>query len=273
MPSYDMKKFFDAVRKKPFGGSLTSGQVEGMEAIISTAPKSMPVEFLAYELATTYHEVNGTMMPIRENLNYSSAERIRSVWPSRFPTVASAQPYVNNPQKLAEKVYGNRLGNDNALEGWIFRGRSFVQITGEDNYERAEQRLGVELTDDPDVVLDPKISAQILHFGMTEGWFTGKKLSDYFGNGKEDPVGARKIINPDSNGSKIAAYYRDFLAALKAAKLDGEPIPSAPAPSLPEEPKKPIPVHGVGEDKAEEETSTASLAKFVAWVASFFRKG
>lgn len=277
MPTYDLKKFFDKVRRSPFRG-LSNNQVAGMEAIITTAPKTMPKEFLAYELATTFHETGEKMQPVIENLNYTKAETIRKTWPSRFPTLASAQPYVRNPQGLAGKVYGDRMGNDTALEGWLYRGRSFVQITGEENYERAEKRLGVELTDDPDKVLDPKISAQILHFGMTEGWFTGKRLADYFGNGRNDPVGARRIINPDSHGAKIAGYHRDFLAALNFAEMASEPVPELPAIVAQPEVQIPIPVHGVGEDKPTqavilpEEPTAASLAKVFGWLASIFSK-
>lgn len=78
---------------------------------------------LAYVLATVYAEVGSAFVPVRENLNYTSASRIRAVWPSRFPTNASAQPYVRNPEKLANNVYANRLGNGNAASGDGYRYR------------------------------------------------------------------------------------------------------------------------------------------------------
>jgi len=71
-------------------------------------------------LATAFQETGGKMQPIEKNLNYTSATRIRQVWLSRFSMVAAAQPYVRNPQALANKVYGGRMGNTGVNYGWLF---------------------------------------------------------------------------------------------------------------------------------------------------------
>ena len=68
-----------------------------------------------------------------ENMNYS-AERIMQVWPSRFKTIAEAKPYARNPQLLANKVYGGRMGNTNPNDGWLFRGGGFIGLTGREVY-------------------------------------------------------------------------------------------------------------------------------------------
>lgn len=90
-----------------------------------------------------------------ENLNYS-ASRMVQVWPSRFPTVASAEPYAHNPQKLANKVYngrmGNRLGSD---DGWNFRGRGGSQTTGREGYMRVKKQTGLDVLNNPDILIDP----------------------------------------------------------------------------------------------------------------------
>lgn len=83
-------------------------------------------------LATILHE-SGQFSIKEENMNYRAA-RIHDVWPSRFPTIQSAIPYEHNPQKLANKVYGGRMGNDVTNDGWMFRGRGFIQITGKESY-------------------------------------------------------------------------------------------------------------------------------------------
>lgn len=83
-------------------------------------------------LATILHE-SGEFAIKEENMNYRAA-RIHDVWPSRFPTIQSAIPYERNPQKLANKVYGGRMGNDAINDGWMFRGRGFIQITGKESY-------------------------------------------------------------------------------------------------------------------------------------------
>lgn len=83
-------------------------------------------------LATIIHE-SGEFSIKEENLSYS-AKRITEVWPSRFPILAAAVPYTKNPQKLANKVYGGRMGNDTINDGWTYRGRGAIQITGKESY-------------------------------------------------------------------------------------------------------------------------------------------
>lgn len=73
---------------------------------------------------------------MRENLNYS-AEGLTLTWPKRFPTLDSARPYHRNPEKIANKVYGGRLGNgpESSGDGYRFRGRGYIQLTGKSNYQ------------------------------------------------------------------------------------------------------------------------------------------
>jgi len=103
--------------------------------------------------AQTLHETQGYAKLI-ENLSYS-AERLLDVWPRRFPTMQDALPYARNPRALANKVYGGRLGNLNAEDGWIFRGRGFLQITGRSNYQRVSDLLGRDFVRRPDDTLLP----------------------------------------------------------------------------------------------------------------------
>lgn len=84
-----------------------------------------------------------------ENMNYSAA-RLHAVWPSRFPTVASALPYAHNPQHLANKVYGGRMGNTGPDDGWIYRGSGPLQHTGKSEFERIKRRTGVDVLTHPD---------------------------------------------------------------------------------------------------------------------------
>ncbi|MGZ3277298.1 MAG: glycoside hydrolase family 19 protein [Caulobacteraceae bacterium] len=109
-------------------------------------------------MAQNYVESAG-LTRLEECMNYS-AERLVQVWPGRFPTVAAAAPFAHNPRALAERVYGGRMGN-RAGEGWLFRGRSFNQLTGRDNYGQMESWTGVPLTANPDLALQPAIAARI----------------------------------------------------------------------------------------------------------------
>ncbi len=97
---------------------------------------------------------SGRLTILDENLSYRSAQRLRAVWPMRFPTVASAEPFVNNPQKLAEKVYGGRFDNRPG-DGWRYRGRGLVQLTGRTAYREIGRKLGIDLENQPERASDP----------------------------------------------------------------------------------------------------------------------
>jgi predicted chitinase len=133
--------------------------------------------FTAYALATAWHETARTMQPIEE--------------------------------------YGKGKGRAYGPTG--FWGRGFVQLTWEANYAKARTKLGVDFVKNPKLAMVPKHAADIMVRGMLEGWFTGKKLADYFSATKNDPVQARRIINGTDKADLIASYHYKFLAALKAA--------------------------------------------------------
>ncbi len=97
-----------------------------------------------------------------ENLNYS-AERLTRVWPRRFPTLAAAAPYARNPQALANKVYGGRLGNVEPGDGWQYRGRGLIMVTGRDNYSLIERISGLPVVEQPQLLAErrPALLASI----------------------------------------------------------------------------------------------------------------
>jgi putative chitinase len=103
---------------------------------------------------------------LEENLNYKAATLMK-LWPKRFPTQEVANAYAGNPKKIANMVYANRMGNrDEASgDGYRFRGRGCIQLTGYSNYFHAGKALGVDLVMNPDLVATPKYAA------LTAGWF------------------------------------------------------------------------------------------------------
>lgn len=219
----DRKKFYEEYRK--VFGVLKQSNVDCLEAVFDEFDKhkeaSRDLEKKAYMLATIRHEVGADMVPIVENMNYS-AKRIMQVWPSRFKTLAEAQPYANNPQKLANNVYGNRLGNGPAStgDGFKYRGRGIgAQFTGKVNYIKFSKLFGVDLVNHPDLATDLELGAKILYKGSTEGLFTGKGLSDYITDRKVDYVSARRVINADvaRNGARIASDAEKFYNILNKA--------------------------------------------------------
>jgi putative chitinase len=90
---------------------------------------------------------------LEEDLSYS-AQRLCAVWPSRFPTLASALDYAHNPRALAEKVYGGRMGNTAPGDGWRYRGRG-PGLTGKANYADCASRTGLDLVNHPELASDP----------------------------------------------------------------------------------------------------------------------
>lgn len=120
-------------------------------------------------LAQVGHESN-QFTRVRESLYYTSAERIRAVWPSRFPTLASAAPFVKNEYALAEKVYNGRLGNNQPGDGYKFRGGGYLQNTGKDAYRRVSLAIfGDErMVKNPDLIQQPEVAlVSALHFWKT----------------------------------------------------------------------------------------------------------
>jgi putative chitinase len=107
-------------------------------------------------LAQCIHESAGLTV-FAENLNYSTAERIAAVWPSRF-NVSSAKPYARNPKALANKVYANRMGNGDEAsgDGYRYRGQGSLQGTGKDMFRKIGAILGVDLVAHPELIQSPQ---------------------------------------------------------------------------------------------------------------------
>lgn len=181
---FDKEPFYKAVRADLLGPTLSQNEVDGCEAILS-AFDGLPLSWCAYALATAYHETNRTMQPVREAYWLSEDWRKRN------------------------------------LRYYPWYGRGFVQITWERNYKRADDELalGGSLLSDPDRAMEPDIAARIMRRGMTEGWFTGRNLSDYLPERLgtvSDYEGCRRIINGADRAHTIAIYAMDFQQGLLA---------------------------------------------------------
>jgi putative chitinase len=106
-------------------------------------------------LAQLAHE-SAELRRTQENLNYSW-DRLRKVFPRYFRSDAEAQAYDRQPERIANRVYANRMlnGDETSGDGWRFRGRGPIQVTGRENYRKIGQALGINLESDPDRLLDP----------------------------------------------------------------------------------------------------------------------
>ncbi len=200
--------FFDYVRRAPFGGRLSQTQVEGLLAVLSAAETQGIIDdrHTAYILATAFHETGGKMEPVREGFARTDAGARRA-------------------------VAGRRYARPDAETGHVYYGRGLVQLTWKTNYRKVGEVLGLPLVANPDLMLDPAVSAKALVKGMADGLFTGRALHDYFGATTDDPVGARKIVNGTDKASLIAGYHRNFLDSIKAARERGERREAVGAPA------------------------------------------
>lgn len=167
-------------------GALSQSQVDGLDFLLTRLDSDPPasLEQAAYMLATVYHETAMTFEPVKEAYWVTpDAEAWRKANLSYYP--------------------------------WY--GRGYVQLTWEDNYIRAGDKLDEDLTTNPDDVMEPETSYEIMLQGMVEGWFTGVCLNDYICPGKTDYVGARKIINGTDKASTIAGYADKMAKCLQSA--------------------------------------------------------
>lgn len=187
--TFDREAYFNAVRDPLFQGALTQQQVDGQNVILAVweyeaggTPMS-DLRWLAYMLATVYHECATKMWPTTE---------------------------MGSDSYLQGKPY------------WPYIARGFVGLTWEDNYRKMSTILGLiddrDLVEHPEIALDSLISARIMCRGMAEGLFTGKRLNDYFNDTVDDPVNARRIINGNDKDDLIAGYHYTFLEALEASQ-------------------------------------------------------
>ncbi len=187
MIDLDRHIYFAEIRAR--FGRLTQGQVDGHTAILDGMALDRPlvdIRHAAYMLATTHHETDRTMQPIRE---YGRGR-------------------------------GKRYGAKGPHGGQVAYGRGYVQLTWPDNYARADRelQLGGALIADYDLAMDLGVAYRILSRGMLEGWFTGRRLSHYIHGAKCDYVNARRIINGTDRAAQIAVLARHFEAILRAAE-------------------------------------------------------
>ena len=201
MFTFNRKKFFDAYRTR--FGALTQNLVDAFEFLLAQIEQDARFgktdtdrRQIAYCLATFKWETAHTLEPIDEFGD-----------DARFNRLYGPQTRV-----------GKRLGNTQAGDGARFHGRGFVQLTGRANYSKAENLTGQPLLNNPPLAKDPMLAYQIAIQGMKDGWFTGKKLSQFVKNGQPpDYENARTIINGHDKAGEIAEIARKFSEILRAA--------------------------------------------------------
>lgn len=142
-------------------------------------------------LAQVMHESGGFKF-LSENLNYSANALMRT-WSSRFPDIDTAEKYANNPEKIANKVYAGRMGNIEEGDGWKYRGRGLIQLTGRENYANFGLNAGVDVLSNPDLLATPEYAT------LSAGWYWNKRNLNELAD-KMDIEGITKKINGGLNG-------------------------------------------------------------------------
>ena len=149
---------------------------------------------LCHFLAQIIHE-SGHFKYKSENLNYS-AKALRSVFGKYFKTDAIANEYARKPEKIANRVYANRMGNGDEAsgDGWKYRGRGLIQLTGKCNYDACGKAIGLDLLGNPDLLTE-SAEASVL----AACWFWNKNSLNQFAD-KDDITTITKRINGGTNG-------------------------------------------------------------------------
>lgn len=194
--------FFEQLHDGLFPNGMTQSQVDGLEAILNHWDNGFANNddrWLAYSLATAYHETGRTIHPVRETFAVSDEQAIARL---QRAFDAGKLPWVKKPYWKVDE------------NGQSWFGRGLVQLTHKVNYEEMGRALNIDLAGNPDLALDMDVSVRILFHGMFNGSFTGNKLSTHFHGDVADWVNARKIINGLDRARDIAGYGRQFYAAI-----------------------------------------------------------
>lgn len=214
----------------PRGDSRVPGLVAGIarssQDVFARHGIATP-DLVAHVMAQISHEC-GAGHDVVENMNYTVA-RMMQVWPSRFPTLASAQPFAGNPRALANKVYNGRMGNRTGSDdGWNFRGRGGAQTTGREGYQRVKKATGLDVIAQPDLLIDP-------------AHFLNCAVSDFIKCGclpfakADDVVGVTKRLNGGTIGLAerkvwLAKWKRELAATVTKPTIASPPL----APEMPD---------------------------------------
>jgi len=161
-------------------------------------------------LAQLHHE-SAAFTRTEENLYYTTPERIRAMWPTRVPTLLDASKLCRNPQALANTVYANRLGNGDSTtgEGWRYRGRGLIQLTGRSNYHVASDALAANYVANPDSVAAPEGAC------LTAAWFWASIHGNDLADASLIDALTKRINGPAMAGADARrSRYDDNLRAL-----------------------------------------------------------
>lgn len=188
----------------------TPRALQGLSELLANLSQDIAIEDLrwaAYMLATVKHECANRWIPVTEMGNRAYFDKYNTGTP-----------------------LGARLGNTSPGDGYLYRGRGYVQITGRSNYRHLGQALQMAdtLETQPDLALRGDVAYKIMSYGMRKGSFTGRNLGQFISATACDFKSARKIINGLDQADKIAGYARELELALIESTAADSPGGSTP---------------------------------------------
>ena len=187
---------------------------EQLQALGIDAKWLKPLEdtFAKYDISTPLRQAafigqcaheSANFKTLEENLNYKP-ESLMKVWPSRFPDLPTAMKYAHNPEAIANKVYGGRMGNgvEETGDGWKYHGRGLIQLTGKENYDNCGKAISLDLINQPGLLAQPDGAV------MSAGWFWNKKGLNALADSGDFETMTKRIngglIGLDDRKAKIA---------------------------------------------------------------------
>lgn len=200
---FSLAHFLDAARQILFNGMLRDSQINGIKAVTDAWAASYPngdPRWLAYILASVFHETGQRMVPVREGFR---------------DTDEKARQHVRN------MFLSGRVSSDYAapVNGISYFGRGRIQVTHFANYQKLMRRFNKDFVGDPNLLLDSAIDAEVAVVGHVEGLWTRFKLDDFISGPRCDYAGARQIVNGHDKAELIATYASRFESAIRTAMI------------------------------------------------------
>ena len=202
------------------GGSHTRATVpqgEGYKTVVGGLVEAgiTDPEEQAMALAQLAHE-SANFTALEENLNYG-ADGLLSTFGKYFPTRAEAERFARKPEAIANRTYGGRMGNREEGDGWKYRGRGFIQLTGRENYERASAALGYDYVNNPDLVSEPEHAARVSLWWWKDR--NGLRPAAQQGDVRQ----STRLINGGYNGlADRQSKYRNYLPVAQQGQVTEE---------------------------------------------------
>ncbi len=193
------KTFFQLYKSK--FGNLNQSQVNGLEFLLTEFDKSILFDTkakISYALATIKRETADTFQPVKEGY-WITNNRVQKLY----------NYYYNHNRHALDTIFPN------GLAGFNYLGRGFVQITHNYNYKNIGDKIGIDLLNSPELALEPSTAFKIMEYGMFNGTFTGKKITNYINDSIIDYYNCRKVINGLDSAREIANYAQDFFNIIR----------------------------------------------------------